>query len=231
MFYITGDTHRDFERIKLFCSENKTTKDDVLIILGDVGVNYFGGIKDLTIKHSLSKLPITLFCIHGNHEERPFNIETYEEVQMFDGKVYFEKEFDNLIFAKDGEIYNFNGMNSIVIGGAYSVDKFYRIVNGLHWFKDEQPSEKIKKYVEKQLKSKKWKIDLVLSHTCPFNYRPTEAFLPIVNQNIIDNSTEKWLQKIESKLDYKKWYCGHFHIEKIDDKMRFLFNDIIEFKV
>ncbi len=37
-----------------------------------------------------------------------FNIETYEEVEMFGAKVYFEKEFDNLVFAKDGEIYNFN---------------------------------------------------------------------------------------------------------------------------
>lgn len=46
MFYITGDTHRDFERIILFCLENKTTRDDVLIILGDAGINYYGGIKD-----------------------------------------------------------------------------------------------------------------------------------------------------------------------------------------
>ena len=56
MFYITGDTHRDFKRIKLFCKENKTTKEDVIIILGDVGVNFFGGIKDWSVKHSLNKL-------------------------------------------------------------------------------------------------------------------------------------------------------------------------------
>ena len=74
MFYITGDTHRDFERIILFCLENKTTRDDVLIILGDAGINYYGGIKDWYIKHYLNKLPITLFCIQGNHEQRPFNI-------------------------------------------------------------------------------------------------------------------------------------------------------------
>lgn len=100
MFYITGDTHRDFERIILFCLENKTTRDDVLIILGDAGINYYGGIKDWYIKHYLNKLPITLFCIQGNHEQRPFNIETYEEVEMFGTKVYFEKEFDNLIINK-----------------------------------------------------------------------------------------------------------------------------------
>ncbi|MEE1477261.1 MAG: hypothetical protein U0K11_12700, partial [Fusobacterium sp.] len=41
-------------------------------------------------------------------------------------------------------------------------------------------------------------------------------------------STEEWLQKIEDKLKYKKWYCGHFHIEKSIDKIRFAYDDIIE---
>ena len=48
---------------------------------------------------------------------------------------------------------------------------------------------------------------------------------------MVDTSTEKWLQAIEDKLEYKKWYCGHFHIEKTDEKIRFLFNDIIELKI
>ena len=38
---------------------------------------------------------ITLFCIHGNHEERPFNIGSYKEVEWHGGKVYVEEEFDN----------------------------------------------------------------------------------------------------------------------------------------
>ena len=30
--YITGDTHRDFDRVFDFCDEYRTTKEDVLII-------------------------------------------------------------------------------------------------------------------------------------------------------------------------------------------------------
>ena len=41
-------------------------------------------------------------------------------------------------------------------------------------------------------------------------------------------SSVEWLQKIEDKLKYKKWYCGHFHIEKSIDKIRFAYDDIIE---
>lgn len=41
MFYLTGDTHGSFERINEFCHRFKTTKEDVMIILGDAGINYY----------------------------------------------------------------------------------------------------------------------------------------------------------------------------------------------
>ena len=85
---------------------------------------------------------------------------------MFGAKVYFEKELDNLVFAKDGEIYNFNGLEAVAIGGAYSIDKYYRIVNNFHWFKDEQPSDKIKKYVERKLKNRKRKREYYIFLIC-----------------------------------------------------------------
>lgn len=43
-----------------------------------------------------------------------------------------------------------NGLKTIVIGSAYSIDKYYRIAYGDRWFADEQPSEKIKASVEKR---------------------------------------------------------------------------------
>lgn len=58
------------------------------------------------------------------------------------------REIENLLFAKDGEIYNFNGKKVMPVGGAYSIDKYYRIRNGLSWFETEQPDEAIKEYVE-----------------------------------------------------------------------------------
>jgi len=41
MIYLTGDIHGDFSRIEQFCEENETTKEDVRIILGDAGINFF----------------------------------------------------------------------------------------------------------------------------------------------------------------------------------------------
>ena len=76
-----------------------------------------------------------------------------------------EEEYPNILFAKDGEIFTLDGYQTMAIGGAYSIDKMMRVAYGYGWWKDEQPSEEIKQYVEQQLADYDWKIDIVLSHT------------------------------------------------------------------
>ncbi len=224
--YITGDTHRDFDRIFFFCEENRTTKDDIMIILGDAGINYYLLGMDDNLKYELNSLPIILFCIHGNHEERPYNIPSYEEHKWHGGTVYSEPKYPSLIFAKDGEIYNFNGQEYIVIGGAYSVDKYYRQIRGWQWFASEQPTNAIKAYVEQQLDSVDWKIDGVLTHTAPKAYEPTSAFLSGIDQSKVDKTTERWLDTIEQRLTYKHWYAGHFHIDSQEGSVKIMFKRI-----
>jgi len=228
VIYITGDTHGDYSHIEEFCWCNETTKDDVIIILGDASINFHGDYLDVRLKSVLEELPITLFCIHGNHEMRPESIQTYEEVEKFCGIVYLEQAFPSLLFAKDGEIYDFEGRKCVVIGGAYSVDRAYR-KEGVDWWADEQPSDWIKEYVEKRLEVAGWCVDVVLSHTCPLKYLPLEALLPIYDRSRVDNTTEEWLDTVEDRLSYSNWYCGHFHTEKIIEKIWFMFENIMEF--
>ncbi len=220
MIYITGDTHREFSRLyTLYGSE-----EDMLIILGDAGINYFLNEEDVALKKYLSHFGIKLFCIRGNHEERPENIDTYREVEMFGGKVFMEDEFPNLMFAKDGEVYNIDGNKVLVIGGAYSVDKYYRIRNGKTWFNDEQLSLEERNSILEKVSGDHF--DIVLSHTCPHKYEPTEVFLQSINQDRVDKRMEKFLDSVEESIDYDKWYCGHYHTEKSIDKMQFMFRDI-----
>lgn len=90
---------------------------------------------------------------------------------------------------------------------------------------DEQPSPEIKARVEQALEQMNWQIDIVLTHTTPLKYEPTEVFLPGIDQSKVDKNTEKWLDGIETRLDYQKWYCGHCHTEKIIDRLQIMFND------
>ena len=229
MIYITGDKHGDYSDVFEFCYKFKTSRNDILIILGDAGINYFLGDNDYILKNSLLQLPITLFCIHGNHEERPENIKTYITKLFHDGIIYYEENYPNILFAKDGEVYNFNDYKTLVIGGAYSVDKYYRISKGYKWYSSEQPDDIIKERVKNNLLKNNNEVDIILSHTCPFKYLPYEVFISGIDQTNVDKTTEIFLDEIETSIKYKKWYCGHFHIDKSVDKLRFMMYDIDEF--
>ena len=226
-FYITGDTHGNFNRIDYFCQRFETSKEDILCILGDAGINYYLNKKDYMLKQVLQDMPITFFCIHGNHEERPFNISTYITKKWNEGIVYYEEEFPNILFAKDGEIYNINGKSILVIGGAYSVDKEYRLLKGWSWFKDEQPNKEIVKYIEKQI-TKQRHFDIVLTHTCPIKTEPRHMFLPFIDQSKVDKTTELLLQRIADWITFDNWYFGHFHGHWDNGKYHMLFEDYVE---
>ena len=226
-FFLTGDTHGNFNRINYFCEKFETTKDDILCILGDAGINYYLNKKDYMLKQVLQDMPITFFCIHGNHEERPFNISTYITKKWNGGTVYYEEEFPNILFAKDGEIYNINGKSILVIGGAYSVDKEYRLLKGWSWFKDEQPNKEIVKYIEKQI-TKQRHFDIVLTHTCPIKTEPRHMFLPFIDQSKVDKTPELLLQRIADWITFDNWYFGHFHGHWDNGKYHMLFEDYVE---
>lgn len=198
-----------------------------MIVLGDAGINYFGGERDRLLKQRLSETPISFICIHGNHEMRPDNIPSYRPDMEFLGHGWYEPRYPNIFFAMDGEAFFINGKRCLVVGGAYSVDKPIRLAFGWHWWPDEQPSQAIKARVESTIARLDNRIDIVLSHTCPAKYIPTETFIPGVDQSTVDTSTEEWLDKIEQSLSYGRWLCGHYHTDKTVDRMRFMFNDIM----
>ena len=223
MVLFTGDTHGDVTRIVHAIHRFALRKDDVIVILGDVGLNYYGNERgDRDRKKKLNSKGVPILCIHGNHERRPATLETYKAIEWHGGKVYVEEGLPNLLFAIDGEVYDLDGQKAIAIGGAYSVDKFYRLARGYSWFPDEQPDEETKARVEAKLAAMDWKVDLVLSHTCPTRYVPTEAFLPGLDQSTVDHSTEEWLDTIADRLAYGHWFCGHWHIDKRLEHFSFL---------
>ena len=81
------------------------------------------------------------------------------------------------------------------------------------------------------LANREWQIDGILSHTCPRKYEPIDIFISGIDQSKVDKSTEDWLDELEDKIKYRKWYCGHFHVDrqvKTDrsTEIRFMFTDI-----
>lgn len=104
-------------------------------------------------------------------------------------------------------------------------------MRGWNWFSDEQPDDQIKQYVEEQLDKNNWNMDIILTHTAPLKYEPTELFISGIDQSTVDKTTEEWFDTIEDKLDYKKWYFGHYHGQKKIDKMQMMYGNIEEFQL
>ena len=139
MVFFSGDIHGQPWGVRKSCRRFALTPDDTLILLGDVGANYYGDERDDAVKEVLSSVAPTILCIHGNHEMRPRTVPGYELRAWNGGKVWVQDKYPRLLFAEDGEIYTIEGQRYIAIGGAYSVDKYYRILRGVSWFSDEQP--------------------------------------------------------------------------------------------
>lgn len=241
--FITGDKHGNFDFLEKFCEENNTDRSDYLIILGDAGINYYLDKRDKQLKEKISKCPITLLCVHGNHEERPWNIKSYSFVDVgasvkrpLHANYWVEKEYPNIIFLMDGFMY-LHETFFYVLGGAYSIDKDYRLAKGWKWFKDEQMPKFMQEMFLEWPKPthpadflyKTESYDYILSHTAPLSKEPTHLFLSNIDQSTVDKSMEEFLEKFKNQIKFKKWFFGHYHSDEIiDNKFRLMYNDIIE---
>ena len=228
---VTGDTHGSFLQLKDSLARTEVTGKDLIIILGDVGVNFHNDFRDDMAKENLAVIPAQFLLIRGNHEMRPTDPGLggkYQEEEWFGGTTYAEEAYPRFHFAKDGERFHINGRDFLVIGGAYSVDKFYRLRYGLGWFPDEQLSEEEMSGILEAVKEHGGKEDIILSHTCPYEDRPTDMFLPRIDQSKVDSRMEQFLQEVKDSVSYNEWYCGHWHINRKTDDIHFLFEGIEE---
>ena len=211
---ITGDTHGDMSRFGRLSVEDPNTT--AVIILGDAGCNYYKNKKDDRTKQALLDTNMTFYLVRGNHEDRPENItgmiSVYdEEVQ---GEVFMEEAFPAIKYLKDGGIYVINGHKTLVIGGAYSVDKWYRLGMGYQWFPQEQLTTDEMAMIETNIKGQHF--DFVLSHTCPISWEPVDLFLRGIDQSSVDKSMEQWLDSLKDKIDWTVWLFGHYHADRLE---------------
>lgn len=222
---LTGDTHRRVvERIVAGIDVSKYNREETaLIILGDVGLNFYLNKTDKKEKELVQKTGCRVYCVRGNHEARPQNLLHMEIVwdKEVQGPVYVEDGFPNIRYFLDWGSYIINGFKCLVIGGAYSIDKWYRL-NGLNsntdkwtgWFKDEQLTPLEMARCRNYITTVNNKYDFVLTHTCPISYEPTDLFINI--SSTPDKSMELFLDEIRKLIDFKVWAFGHYHADRLE---------------
>ena len=185
-----------------------------VIILGDLGLNYYLDSRDEKLKKQVNALGFQLYCVRGNHEARPQDVKGMEEIydENVHGMIYYEPQYPNIKYFKDFGAYQISRYKVGVIGGAYSVDKEYRLLNGWQWFPNEQLS-----YLEQDQCYNLFKendFDLILTHTCPYDWRPTDLFLSFIDQSKVDSSMEEFLNNIK-EITTARWAFGHYHDDRL----------------
>lgn len=224
-WFITGDTHgKVCERASQVYNYSEKSEETALIILGDVGLNFYRNSleyrrTDTVRKELVNKFGTRIYCVRGNHEMRPkdlFGIETVFDKDV-NGNVYVEEEYPNIRYFIDGEEYCINGHSILVIGGAYSVDKEYRLANKEEngfcgWFENEQLSEQEMQKIEKKVAGKHF--DFVFTHTCPYEWMPTDTFISSIKN--VDYSMERWMQHLSNKITFNVWCFGHYHLNRVE---------------
>jgi len=90
--FVTGDTHGTFDigNVMRFFEgrEDEFTKDDFLIICGDVGACGFTAAEEAETRRILRDLPVTVLWIDGNHENFDL-LGEYPVDEWNGGKVHF----------------------------------------------------------------------------------------------------------------------------------------------
>ena len=224
---LVSDCHGEFARF------NALPKDEEIrvIILGDAGFNFYLNKTDERKKEELctNHPNMAIYCVRGNHEARPQDIETM--ITVFDatvhGVVYMEPQYPNIRYFLDYGFYDIGGYNCLVIGGAYSVDKKWRLIrNGMTeetnnpkktgWFANEQLTKEEMEDCYELVKNFNKPVDFVFTHTCPTKFQPTDMFLHGIDQSQVDNSMEEFLEDVSYQMGWDIWCFGHYHADRIE---------------
>ena len=230
---ITGDTHGDLStgKLKRWKKRNRKagyTKEDYLIIAGDVGFNWLGdseGSRKFVMNY-FAHQPYTTLFVDGNHDNHPW-LQSLPLIPMFGGMV--GKVMDSIYYLRRGQIYTIHGKTFFTMGGAISMDKMYRR-EGISWWKEEVPSCAEMDLAIETLRSCQWKVDYVITHTLPIDVIPRMGFMDLIEPNQHD-AVVNFLQHIAENLNFTRWFCGHFHQDKTWNKFTVLWNEIVELEV
>jgi len=224
MIYLTGDIHGSLDIHKLnaemFVEQKNMNKNDYLIILGDFGLTWNNGDDCKYWLDWLNNKNFTTLFIDGNHENF-FNLYQYPTIDFLGGKTHQIKS--SIYHLMRGEIFTIENSTFFVMGGGISIDRAYRI-DGLSWWKEEIPSYAEIENGFSNLKKYNNRVDYVLTHSAP-----TDISLKILSHHCEEDVVTKILDKFKEKIDFKKWYFGHHHQNKIiDDKFELLYSNIIK---
>ncbi|MGL5972724.1 MAG: metallophosphoesterase family protein [Oscillospiraceae bacterium] len=206
MVYITGDTHGDILSTNIKAMK-KLKKTDVVIICGDFGFIWNDTKQELKTLKKLCKYKCTILFVDGCHENHDA-LKKFKLVELFENEGY--QIVDNIFMLQRGHIYTIENNSFLAIGGGQSEDMSIRIDNNT-WSEKELIKQKDINLALINIRDKGGNVDYIISHEAPVKIK---EFLDM-NNNFCTSSSNFLLQQIHDSCNFKKWYFGHYHIDKV----------------
>lgn len=222
MIYVTGDIHAHIDIGKLntrrFPQQKILTKSDYVIVCGDFGLVLDNAKSELYWRDWLTDKPFTTLWVDGNHENFELLCQ-FPLVDKFGGKVH---EITPSIYHLDrGQVLTIDSRTFFVMGGAVSHDKEYRKEH-ISWWKEEMPTFEEMEHGIEALDAHNWTVDYVISHCAP------RSVQTMIADWYANDPLVSFFERVRTDLNFKRWYFGHYHIDKqINERFVALYNKIV----
>lgn len=204
----SGDTHGEFDHLSGAIGR---LAPDAVVVAGDFGFWHEadlieGGSESEFLHASLKHPGCKVYFCDGNHENHAL-------LQALVAKKGWEKPISvspGLAYCPRGSALTVRSRRILFMGGAYSIDRAYR-VQGKSWFPEEEITEEdiLRALSRKNLAE----FDTVVSHTCPAACLPAVCREAGIDPAWVKNDrSERLLQRLfEAMLGVRDWYFGHWH--------------------
>lgn len=225
--YVTGDIHGglDMQKLRDWELGDSLTSDDYLIVAGDFGFPWNFSAEECADIVWLESRPYTVLFVDGNHER--FDHWAERPVELWHGGLTQHlSDTSPIRRLTRGEVFELDGSTIFTMGGATSVDREYRVPYS-SWWPQELPDKRDFDTARARLDEVGWKVDCVITHTCATRMiSPTLYPDPGWERPDVDRLTG-FLDELEDRLDYKRWYYGHFHRDGNPDERHTVLYDRI----
>jgi predicted phosphodiesterase len=208
---MAGDTHGDLHHLRYLLTVAKEQKCDRIFVLGDFGwwAHMSWGVSFLEqLDLSANLKNIHIYWLDGNHDKISHLYKHYSDPQYLDPEGFI-KTHPYLHYAPRGHRWTWDDVRFIACGGAYSIDKEYRLIQegntgrGTQWFPEEQMSDR---EMDRILENRE-PVDVLLAHDMPKGANPGwHRKSPLECEE-----NQNRLQRAIQVLDPSLYLHGHLH--------------------
>lgn len=211
---LSGDSHCDINHLKAISARMEKFECDKAFVLGDFGwwPKDKGGRKFI---EKIGKLDFPIYFLAGNHEDWE-DLEKYQEYPDYNEEGFIEVA-PNILYTPTGFRWEWDGVKFLSVGGAYSIDRKYR-VKFISWFPQEIITiEDMDKALVTDL-DLTHNVDVILSHDAPAGVDMAMEFAMLyggAKYFDLDAGTGLNMNRLRTICDWWKpsrLYHGHWHL-------------------